>query len=76
MAAITEMSPGDQAQVLGFNQCEPSYCRRLREMGLIPGTLFTFIRKAPFGDPIEISFRGFRLSIRKKEARLISIRRV
>ena len=76
MAAITEMSPGDKAQVLGFNKGEPGYCRRLLALGLTPGTLFTLIRKAPFGDPLEICFRGFCLSIRKHDAKLIKIKRV
>jgi ferrous iron transport protein A len=76
MAAIAEMSPGDKAQVLGFDEGEQTYCRRLLAMGLIPGTLFTLIRKAPLGDPVEICFRGFRLSVRKNEARLIKIKRV
>ena len=46
---------------------------RLRELGLLPGTRIQLIRRAPLGDPIEISVRGSLISLRKKEAELIEI---
>jgi len=42
-------------------------CRRLEEMGLTPGTTFRVVKVAPFGDPIEIDVRGYRLCLRKGE---------
>lgn len=42
-------------------------CRRLEEMGLTPGTTFRVVKIAPFGDPIEIDLRGYRLCLRKGE---------
>jgi ferrous iron transport protein A len=42
-------------------------CRRLEEMGLTPGTSFRVVKIAPFGDPIEIDLRGYRLCLRKGE---------
>ena len=42
-------------------------CRRLEEMGLTPGTTFRVVKVAPFGDPIEIDLRGYRLCLRKGE---------
>jgi len=47
--------------------------RRFQEMGLTPGTLFRVLKVAPLGDPIEIELRGFRLVLRKGEARFIRI---
>ena len=47
---------------------------RLRELGLLPGTRIQLIRRAPMGDPIEISVRGSLISLRKKEADLIEIK--
>jgi ferrous iron transport protein A len=38
------------------------------EMGLTKGTIIEVVRLAPLGDPIEISVRGYRLSLRRKEA--------
>ena len=42
--------------------------RRLREMGILPGSVVTVSRVATLGDPIEIRIRGYRLSLRKQEA--------
>jgi ferrous iron transport protein A len=41
---------------------------RLREMGLLPGTPIKLIRAAPMGDPLEITVRGYHLTLRKTEA--------
>lgn len=43
------------------------------EMGLTKGTMIEVIRLAPLGDPIEISVRGYRLSLRRKEASAVLI---
>jgi ferrous iron transport protein B len=47
---------------------------RLMEMGLTPGTNVSIMRVAPLGDPIEIKVRGYRLSLCKNDAALISCR--
>jgi ferrous iron transport protein A len=46
---------------------------RLREMGLLPGTVITLVRTAPMGDPIEIKVRGYHLTLRKSEAEHIIV---
>ncbi len=47
--------------------------RRIMDMGIVKGTEI-FIRKvAPLGDPIEITVRGYELSLRKSDAELIDI---
>jgi len=46
---------------------------RLMEMGLTPGANVQLIRFAPLGDPIEIEVRGYRLSLRKREAEGIRV---
>ena len=75
MATLLDLLPGEQAEVLGLNPEGLGNTYRLIAMGLIPGTLLTLIRKAPLGDPLQIFFRGFSLSIRKKEAQLLTIKR-
>lgn len=42
--------------------------RRLLELGLLPGTEVRLVRRAPFGDAIEVRLRGYSLSIRESEA--------
>ena len=47
--------------------------RRLFDMGVTPGAIVTLRKKAPMGDPIEITIRGYELSLRKAEACLVNI---
>lgn len=42
--------------------------RRLFDMGLTPGAEVYLRKKAPLGDPLEITLRGYELSLRKDEA--------
>lgn len=43
--------------------------QRLQEMGLTVGTKFKVVKVAPFGDPVEIDLRGYRLCLRKLETK-------
>lgn len=45
--------------------------RRLFDMGITPGTQVFLKKKAPLGDPIEITIRGYELSLRLDEAKFI-----
>ncbi len=47
---------------------------RLLDMGLIPKTRVKMQKVAPMGDPIEISVRGYELTLRKGDARSIVVR--
>lgn len=50
--------------------------RRLMDMGLIRGTRFQLRKRASLGDPLEISLRGYELSLCQSEAQLISVRKL
>ena len=39
----------------------------------IKGTLFKVVKVAPLGDPVEITVRGYELSIRKEEAAIVEV---
>lgn len=75
MADSTKLSdlPTGQSAVIKSLPHGASDLTRLREMGVLPGTRIQLVRRAPLGDPIEISVRGTLLSIRQKEAELIEI---
>ena len=45
--------------------------RRLFDMGVTPGATVYLRKKAPLGDPLEITIRGYELTLRKTEAQLI-----
>lgn len=50
--------------------------RRLFDMGITPGTKIILKKTAPFGDPIEITVRGYQLSLRKAEAQNIEVEKI
>ena len=43
------------------------------DMGITPGVDLEVVKVAPLGDPIEISLRGYELTLRKSEAQMISV---
>ena len=45
--------------------------RRLFDMGVTPGTKVYLRKKAPLGDPLEVTIRGYELTLRKSEACLV-----
>ena len=45
--------------------------RRLFDMGVTPGAEVTLVKKAPLGDPIEVTLRGYQLTLRKTEAECV-----
>lgn len=47
--------------------------RRLLDMGLTPKTKVSVRKTAPMGDPIELTLRGYELTIRKEDAKEITI---
>ena len=63
---------------LGINECATishvgDLKPRLLEMGLIPGVNIRFIKRTPFGGPIEVKIRNFYLSIRLDDAKTILV---
>lgn len=47
--------------------------RRLFDMGVTPGAEVYLRKRAPFGDPIEITLRGYELTLRKSEADVVTM---
>ena len=47
--------------------------RRMMDMGLVPGSEVKMVRVAPLGDPVEFEVKGYSLSLRKSEARAITV---
>jgi DtxR family Mn-dependent transcriptional regulator len=47
--------------------------RRMMDMGLVPGSEVEVVRVAPLGDPIEFTVKGYSLSLRKSEAKVIEV---
>ncbi|MCH5157125.1 MAG: ferrous iron transport protein A [Clostridiales bacterium] len=49
--------------------------RRLLDMGITPGAEIMLRKKAPLGDPLEITVRGYELTLRATEAQLVTMER-
>ena len=47
--------------------------RRLFDMGLTPGAKLQLKKTAPLGDPLEITVRGYELTLRKAEAAFVTV---
>lgn len=72
---IDTLKCGEEVRIVGFKNGQSPYRHKLLAMGLIPGTCITLLRIAPLGDPIEIRVRGYELSLRKEEARILEVTR-
>lgn len=73
---LIKFEVGDTGRIKGFLKAEKGYRQKLLSMGLLKGTEFTVNRVAPLGDPVEISVRGFSLSLRKEEASALIVEEV
>lgn len=69
---LGELKAGTRAIVRKVSG-EPELLRRLMELGFVPGTTITLVRRAPMGDPIELRLRGTHFSIRNSEADRIDV---
>ncbi len=69
---LFELAVGESARIKEVSG-EKKLVRRLFDMGLTPGVEVYLRKKAPLGDPIELTLRGYELSIRKAEAKSIVI---
>ncbi len=67
------LSPGESGYVYSVNAGDPRMRRRIVDMGITPGTRITIIKTAPMGDPIEITLRGYSLSLRREDALQITL---
>lgn len=73
MKTLGDVAVGQSGQVVRLHG-DGALRRRLMDLGLIKGTPFTVVKVAPLGDPVEITVRGYELSIRKEEAAIVEVR--
>jgi DtxR family Mn-dependent transcriptional regulator len=69
---LHELSAGQHGIVVRVGG-QGSVKRRMMDMGLVPGTEVKVVRVAPLGDPVEFEVKGYSLSLRKSEAREITV---
>ncbi|MCC8049436.1 MAG: ferrous iron transport protein A [Clostridiales bacterium] len=72
MKTLREVSVGDTVRVIRIHG-EGVVKRRIMDMGVTKG-IEIYVRKvAPLGDPVEVTVRGYELSIRKEYAKMIEV---
>ena len=72
MSTLKEVAIGSSANVVKLHG-EGAVKRRIMDMGITKG-VEVYVRKvAPLGDPIEVTVRGYELSIRKDDAAMIEV---
>jgi Fe2+ transport system protein FeoA len=69
---LAQLAVGQQAVIQSLPTGRAGLTR-LRELGLTPGALVRLVRRAPLGEPIEITVRGSHLAMRNHEAADIAV---
>ena len=71
--SLGELIPGESGYVYSVSTADSRIRRRIVDMGITPGTQITVIKVAPMGDPIEVTLRGYALSLRQADALQITL---
>ena len=72
VSTLDTISPPGSCRVVGISA--PAMVRkRLLALGFIPGASIEAVRAAPLGDPVEYRIKGYCISLRKEDARLIMV---
>ncbi|MBR6046440.1 MAG: ferrous iron transport protein A [Ruminococcus sp.] len=72
MKTLRDVSVGQSAKIVKIHG-EGAVRRRIMDMGMTRGTDVTVRKVAPLGDPVEITVRGYELSIRKADAEMVEV---
>ena len=69
---LSDFNAGERG-IIAAVRGEGKIRRRLFDMGVTPGAEIIMRKRAPLGDPIEITIRGYELTLRKAEAACIEV---
>lgn len=72
MPTLKDAKCGDTVRVVKITG-EGAVKRRIMDMGITRGVEITVRKVAPLGDPIEVTVRGYELSLRKADAEMIEV---
>jgi len=70
---LSELKPGEEGVIVGILGGDPMTIRRIIEMGMVKGEKVKVIRNAPLKDPIEFEVKGYKLSLKRNEAKTILV---
>jgi ferrous iron transport protein A len=69
---LAALKPGTPGRITAIGAIGPLR-RRLMDMGVLVGELIQVVKVAPLGDPLEVTIRSYRLSLRRQEAEGIGV---
>jgi ferrous iron transport protein A len=72
MKSLRDVNVGETSTVLKIHG-SGALKRRIMDMGITKGTEITVRKVAPLGDPIEVTVRGYELSVRKDDADILEM---
>ncbi len=72
MRTLKDLKIGESAKVVKLHG-QGAVRRRIMDMGITKGTVVRVRKLAPLGDPIELTVRGYELSLRKADAQIIEV---
>ncbi len=72
MKTLRDVKVGESTRVIKLHG-EGAVKRRIMDMGLTKGVEVSVRKVAPLGDPIEVTVRGYELSLRKADAEMIEV---
>ena len=72
MKTLREAKIGDTVKVVKLHG-EGAVKRRIMDMGITRGAEVHVVKAAPLGDPVEVTVRGYQLSVRKADAEMIEV---
>ena len=72
MNTLRDVKIGDTVKVVKLHG-EGAIKRRIMDMGITKGTEIYVRKVAPLGDPVELTIRGYELSLRKADAEMVEV---
>lgn len=73
---LDQLKPGEDAYIQAVGGKDIPLRKHMLDMGLTPGSEVTMVKAAPLGDPLQLTVRGYELTLRKADAAQITIERV
>jgi len=71
---LDQLKKGQMAEITGYTLGNSAYRAKLLALGLTHGVQLKIVNVAPLGDPFELAVRGYHLSLRREEVRVIKVK--
>ncbi|MEF2845030.1 MAG: FeoA family protein [Eggerthellaceae bacterium] len=72
MKTLKDVKPGETVEVVKLHGTG-AIKRRIMDMGITKGCSIYVRKVAPLGDPVEVTVRGYELSLRKEDAEMVEV---